>query len=84
MKASGQLYGPAALPPEKETSVPTGYEAGRTSSRREILFPLPGIELRHVAMQTDLSLLRLKIDMNYTLSCALHAPAFSSFLIWSL
>jgi hypothetical protein len=28
MEVSGQLHDPAALPPEKEPLVPTGYEAG--------------------------------------------------------
>jgi hypothetical protein len=46
MEVSGQLSTPAALPPEKESPVSTGHEAGwapepvRTTWKREFLAPV--------------------------------------------
>jgi hypothetical protein len=52
LEVGGQFHAPAALPPEEESSVPIGYEAGWAPgaglddvNRRKIL-PLPGLELR--------------------------------------
>jgi len=42
MKVSGQLHTPAALPPRKETVVPTGQEAEWGEEKNSL--PPPGIE----------------------------------------
>jgi hypothetical protein len=50
MEVSGQLHAPAALPPEKEHMVPTGWRLGGPQSRSEhggdekISQSLPGLE----------------------------------------
>jgi hypothetical protein len=51
METSNQLYVPAALPQEKQSSVPIEWEAGRVWMlwRRETLLLLPGIETRFLA-----------------------------------
>jgi len=36
MDVSGQLHGPATLPPEKEPLAPTGYEAGYQAGKSRL------------------------------------------------